>query len=196
MLKRNDYSFRWRFAHFALKVLFKVFAGVKTLNFERLKIPDKPVIIVANHSSYMDPPLIMGFWNREIFFLGHSGLFKNPIFGSFLRFFNGIPLPKGYKEAYRLLGKGYDIGIFPEGGRNKLPEVKKGAFKLSIDTGCPIIVFGIYGNRGRVFKKVFRWVFKRELKLVYLKTLYPEDYKDENEMMEEFKSLMLSFLQL
>ncbi len=196
MLKWNDYSFRWKFAHCVLKILFKIVAGVETLNFERLKIPNKPAIIVANHSSYMDPPLIMGFWNREIFFLGHAGLFKNPIFGGFLKFFNGIPLPKGYRKAYKLLDRGYDVGIFPEGGRNRLPEVKKGAFKLSKDTGCPIIVFGIYGNRGRAFKKVFKWIFKRELKLVYLKTLYPENYKDEYEMMEEFKNLMLNFLQL
>ncbi|MEO0139642.1 MAG: lysophospholipid acyltransferase family protein [candidate division WOR-3 bacterium] len=195
MLRRNRYSFRWKFAHCVLKFLFKVLTGGKVVGKEKLKIPDKPVIIVANHSSYMDPPLIIAFWEREIYFLGHEGLFKNSIFGGFLKFFNGLPLPSGFKKSYELLDVGYDIGIFPEGGRNKLPNVKIGAFKLSKDKNVPVIIFGIYGNRGRVFKKVLRWVFKRGLYLVYLKTLYPENFSDAEEMAKEFRKTVMEFIE-
>ena len=143
-------SLRWRFARIVLNFLFRTLTGAKFLNRESLNLPNTPVIITSNHSSYIDPPLILAFWDRELYFLGHGNLFKNPIFGSFLRFFNGLPLPQGFKRAYDLIEEGYDMGIFPEGGRNKLPQVKIGAFKLSKDKNVPVIVLCIRGNRGRV----------------------------------------------
>ncbi len=188
-------SFRWHFARKVLNFLFKFLTGAKFLGWENLRLPDSPVIIVSNHSSYIDPPLILAFWSREIYFLGHGNLFKNPIFGSFLRFFNGLPLPQGFKRAYELIDNGYDIGIFPEGGRNKLPQVKLGAFKLSRDKNIPIVVLCIRGNRGRVWKKVTRWFFRRDLSLVYLKTLYPSDFRSEEEMALRFVELLKSALE-
>jgi len=188
-------SLRWRFARIVLNFLFRTLTGAKFLNRESLNLPNTPVIITSNHSSYMDPPLILAFWDRELYFLGHGNLFKNPIFGSFLRFFNGLPLPQGFKRAYDLIEEGYDIGIFPEGGRNKLPQVKIGAFKLSKDKNVPIIVLCIRGNRGRVWRKVLRWLFKRDLRLIYLKTLYPSDFKSEEEMAREFLEILKSALE-
>ena len=188
-------SFRYIFAHVFLNFLFRILTGARFVGKENLKVSNTPVIITANHSSYMDPPLILAFWDREIYFLGHGGLFKNPIFGAFLRFFNTLPLPQGFKRAYELVDKNYDIGIFPEGGRNKLPQVKLGAFKLSRDKNIPIVVLCIHGNRGRVWRKVLRWFFKRDLRLVYLKTLYPSNFGSEEEMAREFLKIIKSALE-
>ncbi len=154
-------------------------------------IPDGPVIVAANHSSYMDPPLIMALWPREIFFVAHGGLFKNALFGAFLRFFHGLPLPGAYKEAHRLLTEGYDIGIFPEGGRNRLPDVKRGAFRMSLKTGAPVMLFYIHNNDGFPPLKWLRWFFFRDLYMEFITTLDPRDFPSEDEMVEAFKRAIL-----
>ncbi len=188
---RNKYSLRWKVAHHVLRFLFKILTGAKWENFQNFQMPDTPVIITANHGSYMDPPLIIALWEREIYFLAHSGLFKNPIFGGFLKFFNALPLPHGFKKAYRLISSGYDIGIFPEGGRNRFPKVEPGAFKLSKDTGCPIAILYIKENKVKVYKKVVRWILRRNFGIKFVGILYPERYVTHEDMMRDFQKRML-----
>jgi len=153
-------------------------------------VPPPPVIVAANHSSYMDPPLIMALWPREIYFIAHGGLFVNPLFGAFLKFFHALPLPGAYRKAYHLLGRGKDIAIFPEGGRNRLPEVKLGTFRMSKRTGAPVVVFRIHNNDGKPPLKWIRWFILRDLYMEKVGILRPEDYEDEVSMAKAFRSLM------
>jgi len=154
-------------------------------------IPPSPVLVAANHSSYMDPPLIMALWPREIYFVAHGGLFVNPIFGAFLKFFHGLPLPGAYREAYRLLRKGYDVAIFPEGGRNRLPEVKPGTFKIARRMNVPVVVLKIHNNDGKPPLKWIRWFVCRDLYAERVAILYPQDFSDEEKMMESFRRIVM-----
>ena len=179
---------RWRLGKFLSWLLMRYLWGIKGKGLGEL--PPSPVIVAANHSSYMDPPLIMALWPREIYFVAHGGLFGNPLFGAFLRFFHALPLPGAYREAHRLLRQGYDVAIFPEGGRNKLPEVKPGTFRISRRLGVPVVVFKIHNNDGRPPLKWIRWFLLRDLYMEKVGVLRPEDYAGEEDMMEAFRSLV------
>ncbi len=186
---RRKGSLRWRLGKFLSWLLMRFLWGVRAVGIE--DVPPPPVIVAANHSSYMDPPLIMALWPREIYFVAHGGLFVNPVFGAFLKFFHALPLPGAYRRAYALLREGYDVAIFPEGGRNKLPEVKPGTFRMSRRVGVPVVVFRIHNNDGKPPLKWLRWFFMRDFYMEKVGILYPEDYRSEEEMMEEFKRLVL-----
>ena len=186
---RRKGSLRWRLGKFLSWLLMRFLWGVRAVGIE--DVPPPPVIVAANHSSYMDPPLIMALWPREIYFVAHGGLFVNPVFGAFLKFFHALPLPGAYRRAYDLLREGYDVAIFPEGGRNKLPEVKPGTFRMSRRLGVPVVVFRIHNNDGKPPLKWLRWFFMRDFYMEKVGVLYPENYGGEEEMMEEFKRLVL-----
>lgn len=181
-------SLRWRLGKFLSWIFMRFLWGIRGVGMEDL--PPPPVIIAANHSSYMDPPLIMALWPRELYFVAHGGLFVNPIFGAFLRFFHALPLPGAYREAHRLLRRGYDVAIFPEGGRNRLPEVKPGTFRMSRRLGVPVVVFRIHNNDGKPPLKWIRWFFMRDFYMERVGTMRPEDFRGEEEMMEEFLRLI------
>lgn len=186
---RRKGSFRWRLGKFLSWLLMRFLWGVRAVGLEDL--PPSPVIVAANHSSYMDPPLIMALWPREIYFVAHGGLFVNPVFGAFLKFFHGLPLPGAYRRAYDLLKEGYDVAIFPEGGRNKLPEVKPGTFRMSRRLGVPVVVFKIHNNDGKPPMKWLRWFLMRDFYMEKVGVLYPEEYGSEEEMMDEFRRLVM-----
>src|SRR4030095_10304393 len=54
-----------------------------------------PVLIVANHSSLLDPPLIGGVCPRPLTFLAKAELFRIPGFGGLIRRLNARPLRRG-----------------------------------------------------------------------------------------------------
>lgn len=127
---------------------------VKYLNKEYLP-QEGPVILAGNHTSHLDPLLLMSSTNRVIHFLGKIELFKGPK----KYFFNSVGVipvdrknknPKAIKESNEYLLSGNIIGIFPEGTINRTKEIimpfKKGAVKMAAKTNTQIIPFSITGK--------------------------------------------------
>ncbi len=149
-------------------------AGVDRL----LSLPD-PFIVVANHSSYQEalllPALLTGFREgRLVRFVADWNFLLIPIVSSFFKMGRIIPVttkqarPRwltglrkivvrgkhGLPLARSVLEHGESIGIFPEGRVNKnetwLLRGRKGAARLALDTGVPILPIGIrYPHRQR-----------------------------------------------
>ena len=104
---------------------------------------DGPLIIIANHISNADPPLVFGWLTpalgRQMHILAKEALFVGPI-GWFLRS-NGItPVKAGgsdieaYRVAKSVLDRGEVLCIFPEGTRSAtglLQEPKPGVAMLA-----------------------------------------------------------------
>ena len=130
-----------------VRINMKLFWRLEIVNSERLdQIGD--CIIAANHISAFDPPFIGSIIPTEIHYLAKSELFKNMLFGAFLKYLNCIPIKRGRidKAAITMvklvLRKGHSILIFPEGTR-KSNKVKSGIGKFAIDARkdiCPILV--------------------------------------------------------
>ena len=116
--------------------------------------PYGPLIVVANHLSYNDPPLIASVVTRPLDFLGKKELFNNAFVGYFMRRFRVYPIDRsGGAEAMNiamnLLGNDHALAIFPEGQRSPaftLQKAKPGAAYLALKSQAPILPIAVYGT--------------------------------------------------
>src|SRR5688572_27549147 len=82
-----------------------------------------PVLLVANHSSVLDPGLISGVTPRPVSFLAKAELFRIPLFGRLIQALNAHPVrregadPAALRTALRVLENGDILLVFPEGTR-------------------------------------------------------------------------------
>jgi 1-acyl-sn-glycerol-3-phosphate acyltransferase len=89
------------------------------------------VIIAANHTSYLDPPLMGAATPRRATFMARKGLFSIPLIGWFIKHY-AFPvdrtktLPSTIKESVRRLKNGELLVIFPEGRRSETGELTEG----------------------------------------------------------------------
>ena len=98
-----------------------------------------------------------------------------------------------YQEFEDILNDNRNIIIFPEGTRGdgkKLRTFKKGAFRLAIKTGKPIIPIQIDGSAKILAKgdPCFKTTKKTTVNVVMLNPVFPQDYKDEMELLRDVKS--------
>ena len=134
---------------------------------------NKPAIIVANHQSHIDLPLLM-MLSPKIIILTTTWVWNNPAYFLFIRYLNFYPVTHGYEPLIEKLKKkvedGYSILVFPEGTRSadqKIHRFHKGAFllaeKLNLDI-VPVIIHGAgdcmnkgenHIKRGSVTIKIF-----------------------------------------
>lgn len=121
---------------------------------ENFRVKGK-AIFVANHRSMADPIIIAMCAPRFIHFMAKSELFKNKLFGAFLRSCLVFPVNRrtadmsSLKTALKVLEKDKVFGIFPEGRRavtDEMDEFEKGAAFLAIKSGAPIIPIYIHPN--------------------------------------------------
>ncbi len=118
------------------------------------------VIIVANHNSEIDPPLMAHFvWDakRSPRFLAKASLFKAPIIGWALSSAAQIPVyrqsrdaSKAYEAAVQAVHRGECVVIYPEGTTTKDPDGwpmvgKTGAARIALATGAPVIPVAQWG---------------------------------------------------
>ena len=54
--------------------------------------PMGPLIIVSNHQSNMDPPILAASIPRRVTFMAKRGLFHNPLASRFLKAYGAFPL--------------------------------------------------------------------------------------------------------
>jgi len=120
--------------------------------------PHQSYVLVANHASLMDTPLVLGHIPLQFRFFAKKGLFLIPFLGTHLRRAGHLPVVRGDARASlktlaagaRLLQKrGVSILVFPEGGRSPadLREFKDGAAYIAIKAGVPAVPIGITGTR-------------------------------------------------
>jgi 1-acyl-sn-glycerol-3-phosphate acyltransferase len=81
-----------------------------------------PVLVVSNHQSHLDPPLVGLALSRQLKYLARHGLFFWP-FSWLIRSLGAVPLDKkaggigGIKKTLQLLRENEAVLIFPEGSR-------------------------------------------------------------------------------
>ncbi len=119
------------------------------------------VVIVSNHGSHLDPPILGHALGRPVAFMAKSELFKVPILSSIISACGAYPVKRGAgdRDALRTasgrLIEGWATGVFLDGTRQengRVNEPKAGAALLSARTGCPILPVAIV-NSHRAFPK-------------------------------------------
>jgi 1-acyl-sn-glycerol-3-phosphate acyltransferase len=132
---------------------------VTVVDREKLKGVKRPFVVVANHSSHLDAPLIMGALPRPLARYLAAGAAGDYFFDVWWRrgltalFFNAFPVDRSGNNprnvsAKTLLEHDVPVLVFPEGTRSKdgVPgHFKPGAAALSASTGAPILPIAIIG---------------------------------------------------
>lgn len=119
-------------------------------------VPKKgPLLIVANHLSLVDPPLLAASVPRPIYFMAKRELFTSfwsrlPVqaYGAFPVRRRGIS-KEGLARAQKLLAAGHALGAFPEGRRSRdaqLQDADAGAALLALRAGAMVLPVGIAGT--------------------------------------------------
>lgn len=120
-----------------------------------------PALLVANHSSVLDPPLVGAVAPRPLYYLAKAELFRIPLFGAFFRAINVRPVerngadPKALRLALRILKDGHALMVFPEGTRGEegvLRKAKGGAGMLALLSQAPVVPIYIEGS-GKVLPR-------------------------------------------
>lgn len=144
----------YRFARWSARRYLRTFHGADVAG--TLKIPTTgPVLLIANHQSFLDPPLIGGFVrHRTMSFLARAGLFKVWPLGWLIRSLNSVPIQESagdvgaMKEILRRLGDGHAVLVFPEGSRSSdgaMSPFKRGVSLLIKRAKCPVVPIAIEG---------------------------------------------------
>jgi 1-acyl-sn-glycerol-3-phosphate acyltransferase len=124
-----------------------------------------PALLVSNHSSVLDPPLIGSVARRRLAFLAKAELFRIPVFGALLRRLGARPLrragadPAAMRTALRVLEEGGALLVFPEGTRGPegvLRPARAGAGMLAVVSGAPVVPVYVSGS-GRAWPKGARF---------------------------------------
>lgn len=120
-------------------------------------IPGRPCIIMSNHRSHYDIPLIFVSLEGSIRMLTKKELFRIPLWGRGMKAAEFISIDRhdhdqaleDLKEAKRMMEDGIVLWVAPEGTRTRtgrLGEFKKGGFMLALELGAVIIPVGIRGS--------------------------------------------------
>ena len=118
-------------------------------------MPEEPVVVVANHLSWIDIPLVGVCIPRRIAFMAKKEYAKSRFHGALIRLFGSFTVERGTvdRTALRLadeaLRKGCALGMFPEGTRSTTLQLKRGglgAAFIALRNDAFILPVGIAGT--------------------------------------------------
>src|SRR3954462_7278859 len=122
----------------------------------RKNIPKKgPVILAANHRSFLDPFVVGCLTRRPVYFVAKKELFERRWLAWLLNRLGAFPVKRGESDeesmatARGVLERGGALVIFPEGTRIRkgpLRDPKRGVGRLALETGAPVVPVAILGS--------------------------------------------------
>ena len=137
----------------------------------RENIPQKDsFIMVSNHGSLLDPPLLGHALGRNISFMAKAELFKIPFLGFIIKACGAYPVKRGIadkntiKTACKKLSDNNSIGIFIDGTRQKNGRVnkpKQGAALLAFKNQKLILPVAIVNSHRLIRFKFFIPLFSK-----------------------------------
>lgn len=140
----------------------RLFARLKIEGKENLRAVEGPVVVVANHTSHLDCPVILAalprrIRHRTIVAAAADYFYKMPAVGVLTSLALGtIPFERheGSRDSLDKLKeglrRGWSVLVFPEGTRSatgRMGHFKRGAAYLCVDAKCaalPVLVEGAY----------------------------------------------------
>lgn len=134
---------------------FLVFIRLIKLDIRKLdKIENK--VIVSTHPSFIDIVILIGLIPRSTCYvkksLAHNPILKNIIGSIFIT--NEVELEELKEKSKNMLGRGFNLIVFPSGTRHRrgeYPKIKKGAALVALNAGKNIVPIQIFTDEDFLF---------------------------------------------
>jgi 1-acyl-sn-glycerol-3-phosphate acyltransferase len=144
------HAFKWSLISPMLHTYFRIkIYGVEN-------IPQTgPVLVVSNHASYFDPPMVSNCVCRPVAYMAKEELFKVPVLAQIIKLYGAYPVSRGtadraaIRAALECLDKGWAVGVFLEGTRTadgRITDPKKGAALLAAKAKVPFLPVSLWGT--------------------------------------------------
>lgn len=138
-------------------------------------IPERGgALIVCNHVSYVDAPLLAGAVRRPIRFVMYKGIYDIPVLNFIFRTGRAIPIageredPAVYQSAFAAIREGLAAGdllcIFPEGkltSDGAIDVFRKGVDRIVEETPVPVVPMALRGLWGSMYSREGRGAFRK-----------------------------------
>jgi 1-acyl-sn-glycerol-3-phosphate acyltransferase len=104
-----------------------------------------PLVVAGNHESILDPFLLAAVIPRQVQFIGKSEFWRYRPLRWWLGTIGAIPVVRGGGDvtavaaAIAALEEGEAVGLFPEGGVNRAGPWKRGAARMALASGAPLL---------------------------------------------------------
>ncbi|HAA29769.1 MAG TPA: 1-acyl-sn-glycerol-3-phosphate acyltransferase [Cyanobacteria bacterium UBA8553] len=120
-----------------------------------------PLVVVSNHASDFDPPIVSCAMRRPVAFMAKEELFRIPVLKQGIQLYGAYPVKRGaadrsaIRSALDCLSGGWAVGLFLQGTRTpdaRIPEPKLGAALIGAKAKVPLIPMSLWGTEA-IFKK-------------------------------------------
>jgi 1-acyl-sn-glycerol-3-phosphate acyltransferase len=209
------FLFPWTFLVGNINVLYRVsmwgawnavrLAGVRVraVGLEKLD-PARSYIFMSNHTSNIDPPLLMPLIPKRTSIMAKKELFTYPLLGKLMKFGSLVPVDRGNRDAgiaavraaSEVIRGGVNMTIYVEGKRSfdgKLLPFKKGPFYLAEETGVPIVPVTIVGTHYVMPKGRFA-IKPGDVTVIFHDAIEPADFGSRDCLMEKVRRVIDSGL--
>jgi 1-acyl-sn-glycerol-3-phosphate acyltransferase len=159
-------SWFYYFGRFLIRVTIFLFTSTHITG--KKNLPKKGrLLVVANHLSLADPPILGACLTRKAIFMAKEELFRHWFTRYFIRGFGAFPVHRGQmdrkamRRAEEVLANEFVLVMFPEATRSadaRLQKAYPGSSLIALRSGAPILPVGITGTEN---VKGFRWLLKR-----------------------------------
>ncbi len=120
-----------------------------------------PLIVVSNHASYFDPPIVSCCVRRPVAFMAKEELFRVPVLRTAIRLYGAYPVKRGASDrsairaALACLEQGWATGVFLQGTRTddgRITEPQLGAALLAAKAQAPLLPVSLWGTQAILSK--------------------------------------------
>lgn len=114
-----------------------------------------PLVVVSNHASDFDPPILSCCMRRPVAYMAKEELFKVPVLRQAILLYGAYPVNRGsadrsaIRSALHYLEQGWITGIFLEGTRTKDARIHKpklGAALIAAKAKVPLLPVSLWGT--------------------------------------------------
>ena len=146
-------------------ILIHTIYRVRTRGLDHIP-PEGPVLLAANHVSFVDPLIIGGLVRRPVRFVMYQGIYRTPVLRRLFDAGKAIPIgserthPEVLAEAWERidaeLAAGEPVGIFPEGGITRDGEIqpfRPGIEKILARRPVPVVPMALCFLWGSLFSR-------------------------------------------